>query len=195
MTDLLFDTPWWLPVAIAVVGIALFASGNNRQKSPLRNVGLGVVALAGVLLLVSYLVDTDKEKVIDRTNALVRSVGERDWKTFTSLLDPQTSFAGYVGRDQLAEGARLSAETFGVKSTTVLGREVKDDQTLITVTVDALSQQDTPPYPLRSTWDFDWQQRGDEWLLYEIRMISVNETMTAESDLTRRLPKLPQGQQ
>ena len=194
MTDLLFDTPWWLPAGIAAVGVLIFISANKRQDAKTRNAGLGVVLLAGVLLLASYLVDTDKEKVIDRTNALVRAVDKREWEAFRALLDPDTTFAGYTGRDELAEGAKLSAERFNIRSASVRSLVVKDSQTLITVTVNALSQQDLPPYPLPSTWEFDWQQQGDEWLLYQIRMISINDPQTAESDFTSRLPKLPQGQ-
>ena len=173
MTDLLFDTPWWLPALIAAVGVVLFVTGNNRLERKVKLAGLGAVALAGLLMAVSYFVTTAKEKVLDRTTALIGSIEKQDWATFESLLDEKTSMAGYAGRAQLVAGAKASSAKFGLKKAYVTSKTARQDDTLITVTINAMSEQDLPPYPLQSQWELDWQQRGDRWLLYRITPLSV----------------------
>src|SRR6476646_3389166 len=93
LSELLFHTPWWLPVTIAGVGVVLFITGNNRVEAKVRNAGLAIVALAILLVGVSWLVDTDLEKAVKDTKALVRAVNDRDWATMTRLLDPKASLA------------------------------------------------------------------------------------------------------
>ena len=54
MTDLLFDTPWWLPPSIAGAGVVLFVTGNKRVEQKIRLAGLAVICLAVLLAAVSY---------------------------------------------------------------------------------------------------------------------------------------------
>src|SRR3954466_15846766 len=93
ISELLFQTPWWLPVTIGGIGVVLFITGNNRVEAKVRKAGLTIVALAVLLMGVSYFVDTDLEKAVKNTKALVRAVNDRDWPTMTSLLDPKASLA------------------------------------------------------------------------------------------------------
>ena len=174
MKELLFHTPWWLPTLIATIGVALFIAGNNRQQANIRNSGLGLFLVAVVLCVVSYVVDTDIEQVTDRTEALIGSVEDRDWTKFRSLLDTNTSGLIYHGRDDLTEGAKLAAEKFNVRKARVISRQITATGSLITVAVEAYSEQDMPPGPMRTGWQFDWQERGNEWLLSGIRLVTVN---------------------
>ena len=45
----IYETPWWLPSGIALLGIILFITGNNRLEKRLRLAGILVVALAVIL--------------------------------------------------------------------------------------------------------------------------------------------------
>jgi hypothetical protein len=173
MTDLLFNTPWWLPTIIAVAGAMMLFSGNNRGQDKLRNVGAGVILIALLLALVSYFVDTDKEKVLGRTSALVDSIEKQDWPTFENLLDAQTSFAGYTGKAELVKLAKASSAKFNIKKAYIVSKQAVQTDTLITVTLDAVTEQDLPPGPMRSQWETDWQQRGDQWLLYKITPLAI----------------------
>src|SRR5688572_12517632 len=101
MTDLWFDTPWWLPALIAGVGAVLFWTGNKRQERNVRDTGLGFIAAAMLLMGVSYFVDTPREKVIKNTHALVNAVEQRQWPAMTALIDPKCTFDKYNNRDQL----------------------------------------------------------------------------------------------
>src|SRR5437764_8169317 len=100
MNDLLFDTPLWLLGLLVIVGAALFWSGNNRRDKTLKLVGLAVL-LAGVVLgVLSYFIDTDKERAVRQTRQIVAAADRRDWDAFGRLLDPRTHALIYNNRDE-----------------------------------------------------------------------------------------------
>ena len=92
-TRLLFETPWWLPSVIVLVGAFLFYTANQRQERKLRNVGVAVTALGIVLALVSWFVDTDQERAVKRTRQLVAAFEKKDWTSLRSLLHPRVSLS------------------------------------------------------------------------------------------------------
>jgi hypothetical protein len=179
MTDLLFSTPWWLPTAIIVAGVFVFVTANARQISGARNVGAGLVLLAFVLMLVSYLVETDKERVVRQSRELVKSVEQRDWPKMRSLLDPQVSLAIvgasiYNDREQLVQGAQHSVDQHGLKSVVITSLDAERAQSVITVDIDVLSEQDaTMGRPVPSSWQFDWEKRGKDWVLDKITCLKI----------------------
>jgi hypothetical protein len=118
--DLLFDTPWWLLTLIGVSGVALFMSGNSRQNKQLLRGGVGVILLGVLLAVVSYLVDTPREKAIKGTHALVAAAVARDGQTLGSYLHPAAALAGW-NRKQIIEGAPIYADRFGLKGATITG--------------------------------------------------------------------------
>src|SRR5437868_997147 len=87
MTNLLFDTPWWLPTLLAGVGIVLFWNGNRRQETRLRNIGMALMGAAVLVCAISYLVDTDLEKCVKQSKQLAHDVEKQDWAGMKSMLD------------------------------------------------------------------------------------------------------------
>ena len=180
-TRLLFDTPWWLPTVIIAVGAVIFYTANKRQEAKLRNAGLAVAALGVLLALVSYFVDTDSERAVKRTKQLVASFEKKDWATMRSLLHPRVSLGIanvpvtlYSDRDQIVARAQDASDRYGFRSVNVTSIDARQDQTLITVTLNVLSiQEQTAGRPITSTWEFDWLQSADGWSLYKIRAIQV----------------------
>src|SRR5215210_828280 len=146
MTDLIFDPPWYLPVAVAALGIYVFVFGNRRQEGKIRTVGGAIFLLAIALFLVGRFVDTDREKAVKRTRELIASVETHDWNKMRGLLDPKASVATphdavYGDRDMIVAGAQAATEQFGIKNIRVLSLQSRQDQTAITVDLDVLSDQ------------------------------------------------------
>jgi hypothetical protein len=180
MTDLLFDVPWWIPTILTVVGIALMVSGNRRQINQTRNAGLGLIALAVGWSVMSYLVDTPKEKCQHQTRLFVQSVVDRDWNTFTTLLAPDVEFQfkgsnwQIEGRDMLENAVKTDVEHIGLKSVHISDMQTAQDAGSITITIAVWSNQtSTMERPLDSDWEMEWRQSGDRWLLQNIRAIRV----------------------
>ncbi len=179
MSDLLFSTPWWLPTAMIAVGIALFISGNARQRSQIRNGGAGLIALAVVLILVSYFVETAKEKIARESRELVRAVEARDWAKMKSLLDLKSSLGIesmtiYGNRDDVVKGTQSAADQYGLKSVHITSLEADQTQTVITVNLDVLTEQDfSMGRPIPSSWQFEWEKLGENWTLYRITCLRI----------------------
>jgi phosphate/sulfate permease len=184
LTQLLFETPWWLPTSLIGVGIIIFLAGNRRQEKKILIIGIVLVLLGITNALVSYFVMTDMEKVVARTKQLVASVNARDWNTFSSLLDPQTSLDGYHNRDQLVAGAKLTADRIGLKSVRITGYDTEKHDTLIIVNIRALSEQDVAGATV-TDWQLQWQNFGNGWLLYNIQPLT--NAQVHEEDIEKRL--------
>jgi predicted lipid-binding transport protein (Tim44 family) len=189
MKDFLFDAPLWVLCVLVAAGVAIWWAGNNRVDKAMKRIGL-VVLLAGVALaLMSFLFDTDQEKVTKQTGQLVQAVNTRDWDTFAALLAPQTRFAMYGDRTAIVKGARQTADDIGLKSVRVTGMTVDKKDTVITVDLRAVSEQDrTMGRPVVTDWRFDWQNLGSGWKLMTITPLK-GEQVTAE-EIQRNLSRV-----
>jgi hypothetical protein len=180
MTDLLFDVPWWIPTVLVVVGVALAVSGNRRQINNTRNGGLAMIGLAIGWSVMSYLVDTPKEKCQRQTRQFVQSVVDRDWLTFAGLLAPDVEFQfkgspwQIEGRDTLESDVKQDVESIGLKSVHISNMQTVQDDRAITVTIAVWSTQtETMERPLDSDWEMEWRWSGQHWLLHDIRAVQV----------------------
>ena len=181
MIDLLFDQPWWLPTTIIIVGVALFISGNRRQLTRLRNSGAALVLAAVLLTLVSFFVETDKEKCLRQTHELVNNVVAGDWTHFTSLLDPKVrlgimSTTIYANRPDLLKGAQDGTQKYGLKAVHVLSIDAKQTQSLITIDMKVITEQDfAEGHPLPSSWELEWQQTDSGWKMDRLTCLQIDD--------------------
>src|SRR5438128_2115451 len=106
MLELLFDAPWWLPTVVIGIGGFILFTGVQRNEKPVKRGGIAVILLGLLIVLTSAWVETDREKVVDRTEKLVTAAGQQDWTAFHSLIDPQTGFYGMRGPDAITEMCR-----------------------------------------------------------------------------------------
>ena len=187
MAELIFDAPWWLPTLLAGVGVVLFWTGNSRQEIRVRNAGLGFLAATIAVAALSYLVSTDLEKCVTKSKQLVYSVEKRDWATMKSLLDPGVSLSVlgftelYVNRDEILDAAQRGVDEQGVKNVRILSTTAERTDTLISVTLSIMSEQDrTQGYPITTSWKFEWQRNGKSWSLQRITCLRIA-NMTGEN--------------
>lgn len=171
--------PWWGAAAAALVGIALFISANRRLDKTLQRVGLAIFAVSVLVGGLSLLFPTDQQKMERRTKQLIKAVDKQDWNTLRTLLDDETalsvaSMPVVAGRDPIAGMMKMAYERYGVKSVWTLSTESTQKDTLITVTVEVVSEQDfTSGQPVTSSWQLDYEQFGEGWTLQKITLIHV----------------------
>jgi hypothetical protein len=180
MSDLLFETPWWLPTLLAGAGIVLFWTGNRRQETRIRTSGLVLILLAIAVCITSYLVDTDRERALKDSRQLVYAVPQQDWAMMKRLLSPNCGLeimGGipiYGSRDQIIDGAQKGVSQYGLKNVHVLSASADQTQDQIRVTLTILSEQDfTQGRPINSTWLMDWQKTGQTWQLIRITCVKI----------------------
>jgi hypothetical protein len=179
MSELLFDTPWWLPAVIAAAGVVLFVTGNRRVENRLRLAGVSVICIAILLTAVSYFVDTPRETAERRSRELVDAFERGDFPAMAAILHPTTAVTVlnntvYASRDQIIENAKEAYQRYGFKSVNVLISNSEQVQTTITVTMTLLSEQSNAYVnTLTSEWQFEWKKTAEGWILTEVRALKI----------------------
>ena len=170
LNELLFETPWWLPTLIIALGAFVFVAGNRRQEKRIIYPGLGLALLGIAVALLSYFVETDKERSVRRTRELVAAVDHRDWPKFRSLIDPKSSVYGIRGPEAITQAVQLGAERYNVANLHITGLDVDKADTIITVTIRVLSDQ-TGGSGISDS-QLQYQDFGDGWQLYEVKALT-----------------------
>jgi hypothetical protein len=183
MTNLLFATPWYIWLTLALVGGVVAWSGNQRQQARTRNVGLALIGASALLLVLSYFVETDLEKVKRLNAELVQAVPNHNWTTMTDLLDPGATLGTvdatlFANRAALVKGAQAAADRWGLKSVAITGTEERQDpSSAITVDINVLSKQDATDSFIpgtTSTWEMLWERDDHgEWHCNQITALKI----------------------
>jgi hypothetical protein len=189
MSDLVFDTPWWLLAVLIGGGAYIWYVGNTRLEKSWKIGGIAVASLGLLLALTSWFVVTDKEYCEKQTRQIVDAATQSDWPTLEKLLDPQSSVeAIYTNRDQIMAGAKKTVDTIGLTSASITSMQVKQTDTVITVDVTILSYQNiTQGRPVITSWRFDWENTGAGWKL--IRIEPLEGEQVSKEDLLAHLQR------
>jgi hypothetical protein len=194
MSDLLFDVPWWIPTLLAIIGIALMFRGNAQQKPGVRTAGLAVFALAVGWFLMSYFVDTDKEKARKGTKVLLQAVVDQNWTKFQSMLTPQASVTvqgqptGVTGAENVRTMAQTGAEAIHLTGASMRSAEAEQDGAFIQIQAQVVSIEEFPQAPtMPSTWQFTWENTPAGWRVREIRLIKLGDLRP--EDMKQMMPK------
>jgi hypothetical protein len=179
MSNFIFHEPWWLLGLVAVGGIITFILGNRRIDKKLQRIGLALLALALLFAGLRFFFPTNAERMEIRTRQLVTAVDSRDWTRLRSLLDPSSvvgsrSHVIAGGAAAIVSMTQRDAEDFNVHSIRIIGMETTQTDTLITVAIEVFSVQDpTQGRPDTSSWQLDYEQSGDQWILDRITLLRL----------------------
>jgi hypothetical protein len=194
VSDWLFETPWWLPTLIVAVGVFLLWNGNRLTNSKLTRAGAAACLLAVLLVIISALVNTPKERAIAGSKKLINSFEKRDWTSFQSVLapdvsvtllnDPQTI---YPNRQTLVAAAKDAQDRYNFSSVRITSMSAVQADTLISVNIDIITVQEKPVnFPVTSAWRFEWQEAADGWALERIIALKI-----ANQSVDRVRPMFP----
>jgi hypothetical protein len=177
LRDLLLHTPWYIALLIILAGGGLSRWGNRRQDKALLRVGLTILVVGFVLGAVGLLFPSDREKMEKRTGQIVAAVDKSDWTSLASLVDDRTAVGTIArqvaaGRNELVEQVKKAREKWSVQSVTSSGIQSVQNDSLITVTLSVYAQT-ADSGPSLSSWQFDYQESGNDWMLEKITLIRV----------------------
>jgi len=172
MSDYFFDTPYWILALLAVVGLALLMSANARQEKRLARAGVGVLAAGVLLALVSYFVQTDKEKVLGRSKELVAAVEKKDKAAMDKLLHPGVTLSGpQLTKDQIIAVAVEKVEQYRITNIKLSAEApvrrsagVIDVSGTVTANPEVLGMGGNTP----TDWRFVWVKTPEGWRVREI---------------------------
>lgn len=178
LSELFLENPWPLVVALLAVSAVLRTVGK-RQDQPKAVSASWLALLLGLgVYVTATLVDTDRELLIERTEAFVVATSPADEAALTALLADRAVLMGPGGDvwDNLS-GAFIAQE--------LREHEVQDNTTRA---VDASSRRGgrgistldvssrLGGFPMRTQWELEWQKdpRG-EWRITGMKWLSFNQ--------------------
>ena len=156
--EYLYETPWWLPTGFILVGVVLLVSGRSRPSKRMVGAGMALLVFAGVLITASYVLKSDREQVVDNTEALVQKTVARDWAGVERLLHPDVAVADlWRGRSLALAGGRAAVERWGLRSANIAGPlgvlEVSDSY-VVRMRVAAQAGD----IPTVTDWELRWEE-------------------------------------
>ena len=187
MADYLFAAPWWLLLTLAVIGVSVAWSGNQRQDAKTRNLGLVVLAVAALMFAARFFYETDEARVTRLNRELVQAVPGRDWSKFADLLDADATLGDVSGsffndRTAIVNGAKSDVDRWGLKTVSITNTQVKQDKTVsgsggdITVDITVLSTQTVSEGfipAVTSNWRMVWDRQAGQWHCRSITCLGI----------------------
>jgi hypothetical protein len=171
MGSLITNAPYWFVGLLGLLGIAVLFTGLRRGNQQMRLIGFIALFVAILLVVLRLVLPTDEKRAEKQARDLIAAVSEQNWdrmKQMTrhaSLVAPGISIEG----DGIADTCQRVAKDFGLVSVKVNSIDMKKEPNVITAVVSVTSSHsgayvDTVP----STWVFEYQKRGDAWVLTRI---------------------------
>jgi len=192
MNELLFHSSWWLLACVAAGGIAFFVVGNRRLDKNIQRIGISIVLLAALLGMLRFFFPTPRERMENRSRAIVKAVDHSDWGALQKLLNTDTAICNRKevlggGSDAIIARTKLAKDVFSIKSISILGIESTQTETVIQVSLEIYSTQEaSQDRPVTSSWQMDYEQSGDQWILQKITCLRIGSDNSQE--FTPRFP-------
>ncbi len=161
--DYLCETPWWLLGGLLVLGGVLFWTGRTRAEKRVMYGGVGAIVLAIILGVVSWVLDSPREKAIRNTRALVAAVVRSDEAAMRALLHERISTPYIAGRDAVIKRARELVNSHGVTDASVLGIDGQQEGKRVAITMRLAVVIGGMTVP--SDWELRWEEVNGQWVL------------------------------
>jgi ketosteroid isomerase-like protein len=190
MLQALLDNPWPVGFALAVAGaIMVLHHVRLRQRAGVAGGALLLAAAVGVFIL-SATVTTPRQRIMQKTQALLDATAPLDSAALRSLLEPTVMLIGPDGKVWL-EGRRLLDEMDGAISRVQIREHAVRD--LVAQAEDhgtgfsfidlrtTLESGGMGGQPIRSKWRLTWRRDAEgRWRVTEIQWQELHGTAPAE---------------
>ena len=170
--DFVLNAPIGLLVMIALVAGGLLFTGLRSGREAMRNTAFIMLLIAALLLALKWTVPTDEKKVEKTTRELLGAIGSGDWGKAGPLLKHAALF-GWQG-DDLAAQAEFAAKHYNLTSIGINTLEVKREPLVMSVRTSVTTRHEGKEYnSVPSTWVFEYQKRGKDWVLTRLTPIKI----------------------
>lgn len=193
VTSMLFEDPLMLLLGLIGVAAVLWALSRSRGDTRLMGGAMMALALALAIGVLSWLVETSREKLLARTNEFVKAVEAHDAASLNTMLTPDASVVGPNKRVWLTRAAfDLGLQTFAKvypdwdhRVIDANARQDRDDLAISRIRVRS-KLSDANPTPVPSEWEFIWTREAQgDWQIQEIRPIKIMEQTPTRAMLQR----------
>jgi hypothetical protein len=166
----------------------------RRGERRVRIAALVLLGVGGLLLLKNYVWLTPAQKARKLTREMIACVEHRDTARLDALLAPNATLAHIWNKAEILQRYQAIADGLHIQSLRINSIAVSDHGDVETVVLGVTARFDSsgplPADSVPSTWQLDWVQSADGWLLQTITPTQLAGQDPAEIGrfLTREAP-------
>lgn len=173
---MLFDNPWPIVIALVSLSAVLRITGKRQQQKPLVMGGWIALALGLGVFALGHFVNTDRETLNARTEALVTATAPVDRSALAGFFAPGASLVGPDGDhwdDLTATFVADELESHDVRENDVRAVDTQVTQPGRAETLLEVGSK-VSGYPVRTGWRIQWQRTDDQWLIYSMQWTTIS---------------------
>ena len=175
MTEILFESPFWLGIVLAPVLFVLWGLWfRTRTPRAVRALLVGLV-IAPLLLVCQWLVVTDREKLQLTATRLSNAVGRHDIDAIIELIEPDAQFDGRFSRQDFRDHLVMLLEKYSVENPTIGGFVIEIAGDRATVRCSSMCHVELSGWAgnVPSSWELKFQLFEDGWLITDLRPLKI----------------------
>lgn len=178
LSELLLENPWPLVIALVAVSAVLRTVGKRQdQKKAVSASWLALLLGIGVYVAAT-LVNTNRETMIERTEAFVAATSPPDEAALRALLADRVVLMGPGGdvwEDLTAEFIAREIKEHEVKDNATRAVDAQSTRPGVGVSTMDVSSR-LGGYPMRSQWEVEWQKDPQgNWRITALKWLSFNQ--------------------
>ena len=175
MTEILFESPFWLGIVLAPVLFVLWGLWF-RMRTPRATRGLLVgLVIASLLLVCQWLVVTDREKLQLTATRLSNAVGRHDIDAIIELIEPHAQFDGRFSRQDFRHHLVMLLDKYSVENPTIGGFVIEVAGDRATLRCSSMCHVELSGWSgnVPSSWELKFQLFEDGWLITDLRPLKI----------------------
>ena len=175
MTEILFESPFWLGIVLAPVLFVLWGLWfRTRTPRTTRLLLVGLV-IAPALFVFQWLVVTDREKLQLTATRLSNAVGRHDIDAIVELVEPNAQFDGRYSRQDFRARLVMLLEKYSVDNPTVGGFDIEITGDRATVRCSSTCHVELPGWAgnVPSRWELKFQLFEAGWLITDLKPLKI----------------------
>lgn len=175
MTEILFESPFWLGIVLAPVLFVLWGLWfRTRTPRAVRALLVGLV-IAPLLFVCQWLVVTDREKLQLTATRLSNAVGRHDIDAIIELIEPDAQFDGRFSRQDFRHHLVMLLDKYSVENPTIGGFVIEIAGDRATVRCSSMCHVELSGWAgnVPSSWELKFQLFEDGWLITDLRPLKI----------------------
>ncbi len=175
MTEILFESPFWLVIVLAPVLFVLWGLWYRTRTPRAARALLVALVIAPTLFVCQWLVVTNREKLQLATTRLSSAVGRHDIDAIIELVEPNAQFDGRFSRQDFRDHLVMLLEKYSVDNPTIGGFVIEVAGDRATVRCSSMCHVELSGWAgnVPSSWELKFQLFEDGWLITDLRPLKI----------------------
>ncbi len=175
MTEILFESPFWLGIVLAPVLFVLWGLWFRTRTPRATRVFLVGLIISPLLFVCQWLVVTDREKLQLTATRLSDAVGRHDIEAIVELVEPNAQFDGRFSRGEFRDHLEYLLEEYAVDNPTIGGFVIEIAGDRATLRCSSMCHVEASGWAgnVPSSWELKFQLFEDGWLITDLRPLKI----------------------